>query len=86
MCGNIYIASSYSSLLADASLGLGQPEEKPSTLGPLPGRLKELTGKLGWMKWEPPPLFSEGRRSLRPLMTLRGMRDECGEEADICEV
>ena len=23
---------------------------------------------------------------IRPLMTLRGMRDECGEEADICEV
>ena len=30
-----------------ASLGLGQPEVKPSTLGPLPGRLKELPGKLG---------------------------------------
>ena len=23
---------------------------------------------------------------IRPLMTLWGMRDECGEEADICEV
>ena len=29
----------------------------------MPVRLKELTGKLGWMKWEPLPLFSEGRRS-----------------------
>ncbi len=46
-----------------ASLGLGQPEVKPSTPEPMPVRLKELTGKLGWMKWEPLPLFSEGRRS-----------------------
>ena len=48
-----YIASSYFSLLADASLGSGRPEEKPSTPEPLPGRLRELPGKLGWMKWEP---------------------------------
>jgi len=41
------MASSYYSLLADASLGQGQPEEKPSTSEPLPVRLKELTGKLG---------------------------------------
>ena len=46
-----------------AGLGLGQPEEKPSTSGPLPVRLKELPGKLRWMKWEPPPLIGEGRRS-----------------------
>ena len=38
-----------------ASLGLGRPEVKPSTPEPMPGRLKELTGKLRWMKWEPPP-------------------------------
>ena len=50
---SIYIASSHYSLLADASLGLGQPEVKPSTSVPLPVRLKELPGKLGWMKWEP---------------------------------
>ena len=43
-----------------AGLGLGQPEVKPSTSGPLPVRLKELTGKLVWMKWEPPPLIGEG--------------------------
>ncbi|MCD6387744.1 MAG: hypothetical protein J7L30_05445 [Methanophagales archaeon] len=64
----IYIASSYYSLLADASLGSGGPEVKPSTLEPLPGRLRELTGKLRWMKWEPnlaeDAPFSEGRRSL----------------------
>ena len=59
----VYITSSYYLLLASASLGLGQPEVKPSTPEPLPVRLKELTGKLGWMKWEPPTLFSEGRRS-----------------------
>jgi len=28
-------------------VGLGRPEEKPSTLGPLPVRLRELPGKLG---------------------------------------
>jgi len=48
-----YIASSYFSLLADASLGQGLPEVKPSTPEPLPGRLRELPGKLGWMNWEP---------------------------------
>ena len=60
-----YIASSYFSLLADAGLGQGLPEEKPSTPEPLPGRLRELPGKLGWMKWEPPLAgsLSEGRRS-----------------------
>jgi len=47
-----------------AGLGLGQPEEKPSISEPLPGRLRELPGKLRWMKWEPPPLIGEGRRSL----------------------
>jgi len=50
-----------------AGLGSGRPEEKPSTPEPLPVRLKELTGKLGWMKWEPMSLtgcpFSERRRS-----------------------
>jgi len=60
-----YIASSYFSLLADAGLGQGLPEEKPSTPEPLPGRLRELPGKLGWMKWEPPSLIGEGRRSQR---------------------
>jgi len=61
----VYITSSYYLLLASASLGQGQPEVKPSTPEPLPERLRELPGKLGWMKWEPPlrmPL-SEGRRS-----------------------
>jgi len=61
-----YIASSYYSLLADASLGLGRPEVKPSTPEPLPVRLKELPGKLGWMNWEPMSLtgcLSEERRS-----------------------
>jgi len=55
-------------IVRSAGLGSGRPEVKPSTSGPLPARLKELAGKLGWMKWEPPPLedaphFSEGRRS-----------------------
>jgi len=36
-----------------ASLGLGQPEVKPSTPEPMPGKLKEPPGKLRWMKWEP---------------------------------
>jgi len=40
---------------------------KPSTSEHLPARLKELVGKLGWMKWEPPlaGCISEGRRSQR---------------------
>ena len=48
-----------------AGLGSGGPEVKPSTSGPLPVRLKELTGKLGWMRWEPVSLtpFGEVRRS-----------------------
>jgi len=50
---SIYIRASYYSLLASAGLGLGRPEVKPSTSGPLPARLKELAGKPGWMKWEP---------------------------------
>ena len=50
-----------------ASLGRGPPEVKPSTSEPLPARLRELAGKLGWMNWEPnlaedAPL-SEVRRS-----------------------
>ena len=57
-------------LLADASLWSCRPEERLSTSEPLPGRLKELTGKLRWMKWEPPPLFSEGRRSRMRLWRL----------------
>ena len=36
-----------------AGLGLGRPEVKPSTSEPMPVRLRELAGKLGWMKWEP---------------------------------
>jgi len=36
-----------------AGLGSGRPEVKPSTLGPLPVRLKELAGKSRWMNWEP---------------------------------
>ena len=36
-----------------AGLGLGRPEVKPSTPESLPGRLRELPGKLGWMNWEP---------------------------------
>ena len=62
--GVIYIKSIVFFIARRASLGLGQPEVKPSTPEPMPVRLKELTGKLGWMKWEPLPLFSEGRRSL----------------------
>ena len=49
-----------------AGLGSGGPEVKPSTSGPLPVRLKELTGKLRWMNWEPVSLtgcLSEVRRS-----------------------
>ena len=65
---SIYIASPYYSLLADASLGSGRPEVKPSTPRPLPARLRELAGKSRWMNWEPnlaedAPL-SEVRRSL----------------------
>ena len=47
-------------------VGLGRPEEKPSTSESLPVRLRELAGKLGWMKWEPVNLtgyLSGGRRS-----------------------
>ena len=55
-----------------AGLGSGRPEVKPSTPEPLPVRLKELPGKLGRMKWEPPPLFSEGRRSLLPSCSSEG--------------
>ena len=66
MCDKVFIIrATYSSLLASASLGSGGPEVKPSTPEPLPVRLRELAGKLGWMNWEPPPLFSEGRRSHR---------------------
>jgi len=49
-----------------AGLGQGLPEVKPSTSEPLPGRLRELPGKLRWMKWEPMSLTGcpgEGRRS-----------------------
>ena len=70
----IYIAESYYSLPASAGLGQGLPEVKPSTSEPLPARLKELAGKLGWMKWEPPlrmPL-SEGRRSRMRADEFRG--------------
>ena len=56
----VYITSSYHLLLAYAGLGQGLPEVKPSTSGPLPVRLKELTGKLGWMKWEPVSLTGGG--------------------------
>jgi len=49
VCGEkvVYITLSYYLLLASASLGQGLPEEKPSTSEPLPGRLRELPGKLG---------------------------------------
>ena len=49
-----------------AGLGSGRPEVKPSTSEPLPVRLRELAGKLGWMNWEPVSLagcLCEGRRS-----------------------
>jgi len=49
--------SSYIIIVRSAGLGLGQPEVKPSTPESLPGRLRELPGKLGWMKWEPLPLM-----------------------------
>ena len=54
-------------IVRSAGLGSGRPEVKPSTSEPLPARLKELAGKLGWMNWEPnlaedAPL-SEVRRS-----------------------
>ena len=39
---SIYIRASYYSLLADASLGLGQPEVKPSTPRPLPLRVSRV--------------------------------------------
>ena len=58
--------SSYIIIARSAGLGRGPPEVKPSTLEPLPGRLRELPGKLGWMKWEPVNLtgyLSGGRRS-----------------------
>ena len=42
-------------------VGLGRPEEKPSTPEPLPVRLRELPGKLGWMKWEPMSLTAKVR-------------------------
>ena len=40
-----------------AGLGRGPPEVKPSTSEPLLGWLRELPGKLRWMKWEPSPLM-----------------------------
>jgi len=51
----LYITSSLLFIARYAGLGSGRPEVKPSTSEPLPVRLKELTGKLGWMKWEPNP-------------------------------
>ena len=42
-----YLYKSIALSIASASLGQGLPEVKPSTSEPLPGRLKELTGKLG---------------------------------------
>jgi len=48
-----------------AGLGSGGPEEKPSTSGPLPVRLKELPGKLGWMNWEPMSLAGMPLTSVR---------------------
>ena len=45
-----------------AGLGSGGPEVKPSTSGPMPVRLKELTGKLRWMNWEPVSLTAKVRR------------------------
>ena len=55
------MASLYYSLPASAGLGQGLPKVKPSTPEPLPGRLKELPGKLGWMKWEPMSLTAQVR-------------------------
>ena len=66
-------------MLAYASLGQGLPEVKPSTSEPLPVRLKELKGKLGWMNWEPMSLTGcsdEGRRSLEKGGGERGERRE----------
>ena len=52
-----------------AGLGLGRPEVKPSTPEPLPGRLRELTGKLGWMNWEPMSLTAKVRGEVtKPIL------------------
>ena len=37
---------------------VGLTEVRPLTPEQMPIRLKGPTGKLGWMKWEPPPLMS----------------------------
>ena len=69
-----------------AGLGSGRPEEKPSTSEPLPVRLKELTGKLGWMKWEPMSLtgcLSEVRRS--PPSNKKILAHERKVEEALCE-
>ena len=60
MCGSLY-KSVVLFIARIAGLGQGLPEEKPSTLEPLPVRLRELTGKLGWMKWEPMSLTAKVR-------------------------
>ena len=65
VCGTYLYSITVLFIACYAGLGQGLPEVKPSTSGPLPVRLKELTGKLRWMNWEPPlrmPL-SKGRRS-----------------------
>ena len=48
-----------------AGLGLGRPEVKPSTPESLPAWLRELAGKLRWMKWEPMSLAGGGCHSLQ---------------------
>ena len=53
-----------------AGLGSGRPEVKPSTSEPLPVRLRELTGKLGWMNWEPVSLAEDA-----PLSEVRRSQD-----------
>jgi len=60
VCGSLY-KSVVLFIARIAGLGQGLPEEKPSTLEPLPVRLRELTGKLGWMNWEPMSLTAKVR-------------------------
>ena len=45
----------YFSLLTE--LGAGPVRREALDIEPMPGRLKELTSKLRWMKWEPPSLL-----------------------------
>ena len=73
-----YLYKSIALSIASASLGRGPPEVRPSTPEPLPGRLRELPGKLGWMNWEPVSLTapSVGGGGHTFSLLKKGMRRE----------